>query len=60
VGIDEDLLQNVLGVLSRAEHLTAEAEQPGLVAVDDRLEGVIVAPSQQRHEALVSLQPEQG
>jgi len=42
------------------QHLPAEAEQPGLVAVDDHLEGVIVAAAKHRHQTLVSLQSQQG
>jgi hypothetical protein len=59
VGVDEDLLEDVLGVLGRAQHLPAEAEQAALVAVDDRLEGAVVATPQQRHQPLVALQAKQ-
>jgi len=56
VGVYEHLLEDVLGVLGGAEHLAAEAEQSRLVAVDDHLEGVIVAAAKHRHQTLVSLQ----
>ncbi len=59
VGVDEDLLQDVLGVLGGAEHLAAEAEQPALVAVDDRLEGAGVAAAGHRDQPFVALQLEQ-
>ena len=59
VGVDEDLLQHVLGVLGGAEHLPAEAEQATLVAVDDRLEGAGVAVARHRDQAFVALQLEQ-
>ncbi len=51
VGVDEDLLQHVFGVLGGAQHLAAEAEQPALVAVDDRLEGARVAAARHRDQA---------
>ena len=60
VGVDEDLLQHVLGVLGGAEHLPAEAEQATLVAVDDRLEGAGVAAARHRDQLRVALQLEQG
>jgi hypothetical protein len=59
VGVDEDLLQDVLGVLGRAEHLPAEAEKPALVAVDDGLECAGVAAAHHRDQASVPLQLEQ-
>ena len=59
VGVDEDLLQDVFGVLGGAEHLPAEAEQAALVAVDDRLEGAGVAGAGHRDQVLVALQFEQ-
>ena len=55
----EDLLQDVLGVLARAEHVPAEREQAGLVARDQRLEGRMVALADERDEALVRLQAQQ-
>ena len=38
-GGGEDLLENVLGVLARGEHVAAEGEQARLVAAAERLEG---------------------
>ena len=55
VGRDEDLLEHVLRVLGRAEHLPAEAEEAGLVALDERVEGVLVTPPGQGDELLVLL-----
>ena len=59
VGVDEDLLQDVLGVLGGAEHLAAEAEQAALVAVDDRLEGAGVAGAGHRDQMFIALKLEQ-
>jgi hypothetical protein len=59
-GRGEDLLQHVLGVLLRAEHVAAEGEQPRLVALDERLEGAVVPATNKRHEPLVALEPKQG
>ena len=59
VRLDEDLLEHVLGVLGRAQHVAAEGEQARVVAVEQDLEGVVVALADQRDEALVALQPEQ-
>jgi hypothetical protein len=39
--------------------VTAEREQPGLIALDQRLEGAVMAAPDERHETLVRLQPEQ-
>ena len=58
-GGGEDLLEHVLGVLARAEHVPAEGEQARLVAGDERLEGGLVAAPGQRDEPLVGLQPQQ-
>ena len=44
----EDLLQHVLGVLARAEHVPAEGEQARLVAPDERLVGGLVAAPGER------------
>ena len=55
VGVYEDLLQDVFGILGGAQHLAAEAEQPSLVAVDDRLEGAGVAAPRHRDQMLVAL-----
>ena len=59
VGGDEDLLEDVLGVLGAAEHLAAEAEQPRLVALDQRLEGVLVPSTSEGDEVLVALELEE-
>ena len=59
-GRREDLLQHVLGVLARGQHVPAEGQQPRLVARDERLEGVVVAAPDQRDQALVGLQAQQG
>ena len=59
-GRGEDLLQNVLGVLARAQHVPAEGEQPCLVAADQRLVGRLVAAPGQGDETLVGLDPKQG
>ena len=60
VGGDEDLLEHVLGVLARAEHVLAEGEQARLVAVDEDLEGARVAVADERDELLVALELENG
>ncbi len=54
----EDLLQHVLGVLLRAEHVAAEREQPRLVALNERLEGAVMAAANQSDESLVTLKPQ--
>ena len=59
VGGDEDLLEHVLGVLGRAQHLAAEAQQARLVALDERLEGVLVAAPGQGDEGGVVLELEE-
>ena len=58
-GGGEDLLQHVLGVLARAEHVAAEGQQARLVARDQRLVGGLVAAPGQRDEALVALEAQQ-
>ena len=55
----EDLLQDVLGVLARAEHVAHEGQQARLVAGAERLEGSMLAASGQRDEPLVRLQAKQ-
>ena len=55
----EDLLQHVLGVLARGQHVAAERQQPRLVARHQRLEGVVVPAPDQRDEPLVGLQAQQ-
>ena len=56
MGCDEGLLEQILGVLARADHVPAEAEQPRLVAVEQDLERVVVAVANHRDELLVALQ----
>ena len=53
VGGDEHVLEGVLRLLARAEHVPAEAEEPVVVAVVDRLERALVAPPQRGDEPLV-------
>jgi hypothetical protein len=60
VGVHEDVLQNVLGVLGRAEDPAAERQQPGVVAVEEDLERAVVMLADQLDEPLVALQPENG
>ena len=43
VGGDEHVLERVLGLLARAQHVLAEAEQCPVMAVIDRLERTLVA-----------------
>ncbi|HEX4806575.1 MAG TPA: RNA polymerase sigma factor, partial [Conexibacter sp.] len=50
----EDLLEHVLGVLAGAEHVAAEGQEPRLVALNEGLEGALVALARERYEALVS------
>jgi hypothetical protein len=56
----EDLLEHVLRVLGRAEHVPAERQQPRLVALNQGLERGLVAAARQRDQPLVALKPEQG
>ncbi len=56
----EDLLEDVLRVFARPEHVAAEREQPRLVALHERLEGAVMAAPHERDELLVGLKPEQG
>ncbi len=55
----EDLLQHVLGVLARGQHVPAEGQQARLVARHQCLEGMVVAPPDQRDETLVRLQAQE-
>jgi hypothetical protein len=55
----EDLLQDVLGVLARAQHVAAEREQARLVARHEGLVGRLVPASRQRDETLVGLDPQE-
>ena len=59
-GGGEDLLEHVLGVLARAEHVAAEGQQARLVARAERLEGGVLAAAGERDQALVGLQAQQG
>ena len=56
----EHLLQDVLGILARAEHVAAEGQQPGLIARADDLERGVLAAPRERHQPLVRLQAKQG
>src|SRR5204862_7960136 len=59
VGGREDVLQDVLGVFLRAEHVAAEGEEPGPVAREENLEGGVVAVPEKADQALVGLQAKQ-
>src|SRR5204863_2188089 len=65
VGLDgvegggEDLLEDVFRILTRGQHVAAERQQAGLVAADQRLEGVVVAAADQRDQPLVRLEPQE-
>jgi hypothetical protein len=59
VGGGECLLQDILGILLRAEHVPAEREQPRVVAGHQRFEGRGVAATDQRDQSLVRLESEQ-
>ncbi len=58
-GSREDLLQHVLGILARAEHVPAEGVQARLVARDERFERSVVAATHERDQAFVRLETEQ-
>jgi hypothetical protein len=58
-GGGEDLLQDVLGVLARAQHVPAKGQQARLVASDERLIGGLVAAPGERHQPLVALQAQE-
>jgi hypothetical protein len=47
------VLQRVLGLVARAEHVAAEGEQAAVVAVEDELEGPLVAGADAGHEGVV-------
>ncbi len=55
----EHLLQDVLGVLGRAEHVATEREQARLIALDKRFEGAVVTAPDQGDQPLVALKTEQ-
>jgi hypothetical protein len=58
VGGNKHLLQNVLGVFSRAEHLTAEAEQATLIAGDESFECRLMSLTGQGNEILIAFETE--
>ncbi len=59
-GRREHLLQDVLGVLARGEHVPTEGEQARLVARAEHLEGCVLAATGERDQALVRLQAQQS
>ncbi len=59
-GGGEHLLEDVLGVLARAEHVPAEGQQAGLIARAEDLEGGVLAAAGERDQPLVGLQAQQG
>ena len=59
VGGDEHLLEHVFRVLCRAQHLAAEAQEPGLVALDQRIEGVLMAAPDEDDQVRVVLEAKQ-
>ena len=58
-GSGENLLQNVLGVLARAEHVPHKGQQTRLVASAEHLEGGVLAATRERDQSLVRLQAQQ-
>ena len=52
-GGGEDLLQNILGVLARGEHVAAEGQKPRVVARAEDLEGGVIAAPRERDQAFV-------
>jgi hypothetical protein len=56
---DEDLLEDVLGVLSRGKHVLAEREQARVVALEQHLERALVPIAHHRDQAVVLLQAQQ-
>ena len=56
---DEGLLQYVLGVLGRADHVATEGEQARLVAAEESFERARVAAAHEPHQLLVALQAQQ-
>ena len=53
------LLHDVLGVLTRAEQVAAEGQQPGLVAAEQNLKGALVPLADVGDQPLVGLQAQQ-
>jgi hypothetical protein len=58
-GRGEDVLEDVLGVLARPQHVPAERKEARLVAAHQGFVGGLVAASGQRDQAVVGLQPQQ-
>jgi hypothetical protein len=56
---DEDLLQDVLGILTLGEHVPAERQQAGLVAGEERLEGHVLTATGHGNQTLVRLKAQQ-
>ena len=59
-GRQERVLDGVLGLLARAEHVAAEAEDRGVVAVVERLERAFVAAADERDEPLVARESQEA
>jgi len=59
-GGGKHLLQDVLGVLARGEHVPAEGQQAGLIARAEDLEGGVLSAAGERDQALVRLQAQQS
>ena len=60
VGRGEGVLDGVLGLLARTEHVPAEAEDAGAVALEDDLEGELVTAPDLLDEPLVAREGEQA
>jgi len=56
VGRGEHLLQHVLGVLPRAQHVAAEGQEARAIALDERLEGGLVAYANELYQTLVAVE----
>jgi hypothetical protein len=54
-GGGENLLEDILRILGRAEHVAAEREQPRLVTLEERVEGAVVPAPDERDQLLVAL-----
>jgi hypothetical protein len=59
-GRRESLLDGVLSLLARAEHVRAEAEDARSIPLEAHLEGGFVAASHLLHERVVTGKPEQA
>ena len=53
IGRHEGVLEGVLGLLVAGEHAPAEGEQAAVIAVEDELEGALVAGADPGHEGVV-------